>query len=100
MATAALTSPARQARGKRPRHDLPRVSESKIQTALVKLIEIAAYPDVVWTHIPSGELRDKVTAAKLQGMGVKPGWPDLLFMRPDATTLGTSVPRRRRFTVG
>ena len=35
-----------------------------------------------WTHFPAGEHRDKVTAARLQRMGLKRGWPDFLFIGP------------------
>jgi hypothetical protein len=35
-----------------------------------------------WTHLPFGEYRTKATAGKLKRMGVKPGWPDLLFVSP------------------
>ncbi len=30
-------------------------------------------------HVPNGELRDKITAAKLKAMGVVPGIPDIVF---------------------
>jgi VRR-NUC domain len=35
-----------------------------------------------WAHIPSGELRDKRTAAKLKAMGVQPDWPDIILVSP------------------
>jgi hypothetical protein len=35
-----------------------------------------------FTHFPSGELRDKITAARLRRMGVKPGWPDFILLSP------------------
>lgn len=38
----------------------------------------ATYPDLKWLfHIPNGGSRDKREAAKLKGMGVKPGVLDL-----------------------
>jgi hypothetical protein len=36
-------------------------------------------PDVIWFHVPSGELRDIRTAQKLKAMGTLPGLPDLMF---------------------
>jgi hypothetical protein len=36
----------------------------------------------VWTHIPLGEKRDKVTGSRLKRMGVSPGWPDFIFIPP------------------
>jgi hypothetical protein len=35
-----------------------------------------------YTHIPSGELRDPATAAKLKRMGVVAGWPDFALLGP------------------
>lgn len=35
-----------------------------------------------WSHPATGEKRDKVTAAKLKAMGVKPGRPDLELIDP------------------
>jgi hypothetical protein len=33
-----------------------------------------------WTHIPNGEYRPKQTAGLLERMGVRPGWPDFIFI--------------------
>jgi hypothetical protein len=43
--------------------------------------------DWIWFHCPSGELRTKQTAAKLQRMGVKPGVPDFLLVKPGSGRL-------------
>ncbi|HEX5262227.1 MAG TPA: VRR-NUC domain-containing protein, partial [Phenylobacterium sp.] len=44
-----------------------------------------AWPEgLPWTHFPAGEVRDKATAGKLKGMGLKPGWPDFIFVLPNA----------------
>jgi hypothetical protein len=48
-----------------------------------------------WTHIPSGELRDKITASKLQRMGTKPGWPDFIFIGPNRFFFGLELKRIR-----
>lgn len=43
----------------------------------------AAWPKVLpYSHFPAGEARDERTAAKLKAMGLKPGWPDFLFILP------------------
>lgn len=90
--TTAAPSLARSARSvRRAKTVAPRASETAIQKALVELIERTIHPNVVWTHIPNGELRAKATAAKLKDMGVKSGWPDLIFIRPDDVSSGTSV---------
>ena len=52
------------------------------------LIEWAAlmekrYPALRWLfHIPNGEKRDRITAAKLKAMGVRAGVPDLCLPVP------------------
>lgn len=55
--------------------------EEMIQRALVTLLEVAARPGVAWTHVPSGERRDPLAGAILKGMGHRPGWPDLVFVK-------------------
>jgi hypothetical protein len=49
-----------------------------------------------WTHIASGELRDKVTAARLKRMGVKPGWPDFILISNLGVPHFLELKRRRR----
>jgi VRR-NUC domain len=68
-----------------PRPTLLAASEEYIQRALVQLLERAVTPGVAWTHIPSGELRHRAVAGKLKGMGVKAGWPDLMFWHQGRT---------------
>jgi hypothetical protein len=63
---------------------VPPRKEWLFQQDLVRdLIEPYLRRDWRYTHIPSGELRDEVTAGKLKGMGLKPGFFDLLFLAPD-----------------
>lgn len=57
----------------------PRVPEDVLHKGIAKLLEAAAPRTVLWWHTPNGEKRDRVTAAILKGMGVKPGIPDLLL---------------------
>jgi hypothetical protein len=51
----------------------------QIQIPLVEILRWTIKPEVVWHHVPNGELRDKDVAAKLKAMGVKPGSADLEF---------------------
>ena len=60
----------------------PRVLEWKFQASIADLLDRWIKPGWRFTHIPSGELRDKGTAAKLQRMGVRKGWPDLVLLGP------------------
>jgi trehalose utilization protein len=36
----------------------------------------------IWWHTPNGEVRNKITAAKLKAMGVRPGIPDFVLLSP------------------
>jgi hypothetical protein len=40
------------------------------------------YPDLLIFHVPSGELRNPITAVKLKRMGVVPGVADFLMFVP------------------
>lgn len=71
-------------KGKRQRGvTLPPPLEFKMHVALEALLRHALLPKWIYTHIPSGELRDKVTASRLKAMGLKRGWPDFIFIGPD-----------------
>jgi hypothetical protein len=59
----------------------PAPNEEAIHRAVVDLLERAAKAGVVWTHFPAGEHRSKAVGGKLRGLGTKPGWPDLIFLR-------------------
>lgn len=58
-----------------------RASEETIHRAVVDALARAAMPGIAWTHMPAGEARAKGVAGKLNGMGVKAGWPDLLIVK-------------------
>lgn len=59
---------------------MPGVSEESIQRALADYLPFALKPGVMWTHMPSGGMRDRVAGAKLKAMGHHAGWPDLQFV--------------------
>lgn len=48
-----------------------------------------------YTHMPAGEHRQAVTAARLKRMGVMPGWPDFQFAGPDRQMFFLELKRRR-----
>lgn len=57
-------------------------------------------PGWLWTHIGHGEKRDKVTAARLQRMGLQPGWPDFILIAPTGVHYWLELKRgRARLTV-
>jgi len=67
---------------KRKKVRLPPVLEWKFQAMVADMLDRWLLPTWRSTHIPSGELRDKGTAAKLKRMGVRKGWPDLILLGP------------------
>lgn len=68
---------------KRPKRRDPRkAAEVDIHCAIVKLLQLKAKPSLIYFHVPNGERRDKITAAKLKRMGVRAGVPDLVFVLP------------------
>jgi hypothetical protein len=60
----------------------PSASEFQLQCAVVDIVRRWINPGWIFTHIPNGEKRDIVTAARLKRMGVQPGFPDLMFIGP------------------
>jgi hypothetical protein len=76
------------------REEIPPQKEYQLQIQIVDLLRLAVLPGWEWAHIPNGELRDKRTAARLQAMGVKPGWPDLIFLSPMGAFHGLELKRR------
>lgn len=69
-------------------------SEDELQRAAVKWLKYALCDDVRFTHVPNGGKRRKIVAAKLVGLGVAKGWPDLTFAwsEPRGVAIGTSTP--------
>jgi hypothetical protein len=61
------------------KNDKRELESHQIQIPLVEILRWTMKPEVIWHHVPNGELRDKDVAAKLKAMGVKPGVADLEF---------------------
>ena len=81
------------------------LSEYELQCAIADFLDWALPPEIVWSHLPFGELRDKATAAKLKRMGVRAGWPDfaivwdpMIFIELKAGR-NTLSPAQRRFKI-
>lgn len=47
-----------------------------------------------FSHFPAGELRNKVTGARLQRMGLNRGWADLVLLSPGAIAHFLELKRR------
>jgi hypothetical protein len=67
-------------RPRKPRAVRLEATEATIHEAVVGHLRIRGQRGVPWFHVPNGEMRDPVTAAKLKRMGVRPGVPDLLLL--------------------
>ncbi len=59
-----------------------RPKEHVLHFAVAKLLRDHCRKDWQWTHIASGELRDKRTAGKLRNMGLQRGWHDFVLVHP------------------
>jgi len=73
------------AEGRRPRlrkAPTSRPKEIALHMLVAALLRRRCRSDWQWTHIASGEVRDRRTAAKLKQMGVRPGWPDFVLIAP------------------
>ena len=77
---------------------LPCPTESDEQQSLFKWAKLSEglYPDLKLLHaIPNGGLRNKVTAARLQREGVKPGVPDICLPMPRGDFKGLYIEMKR-----
>jgi hypothetical protein len=84
------------AEGRKPRPrkaPLARPKEIVLHMAVAKVLRDHVLETWAWTHIPSGELRSKITAAKLKRMDAKPGWPDFILVAPSGQLHGLELKR-------
>jgi hypothetical protein len=51
-------------------------------------------PQWEWTHLPMGEKRHIGTAMRLKRMGVRPGWPDFMFVGPSEKIVWLELKRK------
>lgn len=63
---------------------VPPAPEFNTHCALADVLNRWARKDWLWTHFPAGEKRAPETARRLKRMGLKPGWPDFIFIGPKA----------------
>lgn len=71
------------------------MTEYQLQVAAADFLVWALPDDIIFTHIPMGEKRDKATAGKLRAMGVNPGWPDFEILIPNGVTLRIEMKTER-----
>lgn len=58
--------------------------EAELQRAVVRWL-VLRRPSCFWLAVPNGGARTRVEAAILQGLGVRAGVPDLLFLAPSGS---------------
>ena len=59
---------------------MSRQREDRLTFYVAQHLPLRLPSDVAWTHFPAGESRPARTGAKLNRMGLKPGWPDFQFV--------------------
>jgi hypothetical protein len=59
--------------------------EDDLQRAVVDFLEVSLPQDAIFFHCPNGGLRSKKVAARLSGLGVKAGIPDLILLHRQRT---------------
>lgn len=63
--------------------DPTKLYEEQLQISCVDLLNIWKAQGLLrFAHVPNGEERHPAVAAKLQAMGVSPGFPDLIILFP------------------
>jgi hypothetical protein len=63
---------------------LPPVKEIGLHMSVAAFMRAALPPEVIFFHVPNGEVRDKATAGKLKAMGVLAGVYDFILIWPNA----------------
>jgi hypothetical protein len=77
--------------------DLPAPAEHVWQITLVGILDVGLAQGWQYSAFPAGEIRDLHVAAKLKAMGLKPGWPDLIFVNPDGIFHGLELKSRAAY---
>ena len=74
----------------------PAASEFRLSVAVADTLRRCARKDWQWTHIGHGELREAATGERLKRMGLKPGWPDYIFISPGGVAHFLELKRKAR----
>ena len=72
----------------------PSATEFALHCAVADLIRRFIMPGWRFTHLPMGEFRNEMTAARLKRMGVTRGWPDLMFINATGQVYFLELKRR------
>ena len=55
------------------------MTEDALHRQVARLLDAVGW---LWWHTPNGGRRDRIAAARLSGLGVRPGVPDILILEP------------------
>ena len=68
--------------------------EDEEQRTVARFLDLLGFR---WCHVPNGGSRNKIEAAKLKGLGTKPGVPDLLVFDapPGGDWVGVAIELKR-----
>ena len=72
----------------------PPAPEFALQCMVADILNRWITPGWRFSHFPAGELRNKVTAARLKRMGLARGWADLILLSPAALAHFLELKRR------
>lgn len=70
------------ARSARHSSSKPVLTETALHMQVARYLRLALPSELVFFHVPNGELRDARTAGKLKAMGVLAGVPDFTILLP------------------
>jgi hypothetical protein len=73
----------------------PAASEFRTAVAFADTLRRSARSNWQWVHFPAGEFRETVTGERLKRQGMKPGWPDYLFISPEGQLHCLELKRKR-----
>lgn len=71
-----MVKQARKPAARKPRNN----EEDQLQRAVATLLDTSLPRGSVWFHVPNGGKRGKIEAARMKGMGVKPGVADCIIL--------------------
>jgi hypothetical protein len=72
----------------------PPAPEFALQCMVADILNRWITPGWRFSHFPAGELRNKITAARLKRMGLARGWADLILLSPAALVHFLELKRR------
>jgi len=92
-----LARPTAPVQGRRQKPEAPPIAtEFRLACAVADTLRRCARKDWQWTAFPAGEHREVITGERLKRMGLKPGWPDYIFISPGGVAHFLELKRKAR----